>query len=329
MSRGSGTQPSSTQFRAAFHRRLSDRDLHDLHRLTVALKAAGAPAFERFGVVVHLVHFSQGLPERRQADVPPHGVRGGVGRQGQPPPDASARTPRRQRRFERGAQRAAQRKERATSTSEAEKVRAAGASASAEPPGGTSMEHVEAASSVAAQAPASAATTVSTAKQLSHPQQLLQHPDPGEGRMLGLEQPTQAVREKRSAPSTPPRVHGERAHAEESGSPESVVPLPKRAHASSSSLAPPPSCVGTRNPSPTKELIGYPINSPDSDESDLDDTEKIFSDLISEPDRPIFAALKAASRGDSSAQSFLMDKYTRGELSPTMREMMEGMIEDG
>ena len=67
----------------------------------------------------------------------------------------------------------------------------------------------------------------------------------------------------------------------------------------------------------------------DSDESDLEDSEKLISDLISESDRPIFAVLKAASRGDLSAQSFLMDKYTRGELSPTMREMMEGMIEDG
>ena len=197
------------------------------------------------------------------------------------------------------------------------------------------MEHVDTASSVAAQAPASAAMTASTAKQLSHPQQLLQHPDPGEGRMLGLEQPVQAVREKRSAPSTPPRVHGERVHAEDSGSPESVVPLSKRAHSSSSS--PDPQLCVVEDTLSTNELNRIPYQQPpagvsllglhDSDESDSEDNENLISDLISESDRPIYAALKAASLGDLSAQSFLMSKYSRGELSPPMREMMEAMTE--
>ena len=71
-----------------------------------------------------------------------------------------------------------------------------------------------------------------------------------------------------------------------------------------------------------------------SNESDSDSEDDIpcylSSDIcvmISEADRPIYAALKAASMGDQSAQFFLMEKYSKGELSPPMREMMEAMTE--
>ena len=117
------------------------------------------------------------------------------------------------------------------------------------------------------------------------------------------------------------------------------MPLPKRAHASSSSLDPPPSCVGMRIPSPTKEVDKIPyqpkkpgVNHSNESDSDSEDDVPCYlsSDIcvmISEADRPIYAALKAASMGDQSAQFFLMEKYSKDELSPPMREMMEAMTE--
>ena len=71
---------------------------------------------------------------------------------------------------------------------------------------------------VAATASADAAIAAFSALELLHSQQLQQHLSSGESKVLELAQPSQAVKEKRSAPSTPPRVHGEHAHAEDSGS---------------------------------------------------------------------------------------------------------------
>ena len=173
MVKGSASQTTPSPFGAASARRLSKRDLSELVRLTMALKLAGAEAFVRHGVEVHLVHKSLGLPRRRGAgEAPPIGG-DEAGRLDEPTHGTPARTPRRQRRYERGQHRAVQRKQRKTSTSHAESGQSAEQPSSGDRLAGTSMAQADDASVVAATASANAA---SPAQELLHPQQLQQHP---------------------------------------------------------------------------------------------------------------------------------------------------------
>ena len=110
MVHASASRPAPRRAAAAFHRRLSRRDVRDLARLTAALKVAGAPAFERHGVVVHLVHPSSFVDFERAVDVqavqggPAQAADGGCVRPAREP------TPRQQKRRERGQQLAQRRK---------------------------------------------------------------------------------------------------------------------------------------------------------------------------------------------------------------------------
>ena len=112
MAHASAPRPDSRRGAAAFNRRLSRRDVRELAHLTAALKAAGAPAFERYGVVVHLVHplsvveFERPVVAQAAQGVPPPVADGECVR------PARELTPRQRRRRERGQQLAQQRKHR-------------------------------------------------------------------------------------------------------------------------------------------------------------------------------------------------------------------------
>uniref|UniRef100_A0A7S2BV07 Uncharacterized protein n=1 Tax=Haptolina brevifila TaxID=156173 RepID=A0A7S2BV07_9EUKA len=90
---------------AASWRRLSRRDMRDLASLTANLSLAGARAFERYGVLVHLPAAPAEPAYERPAGAPaPSGAAKG-GKHGQQARQAPPRTGRQQRRFERGQRR--------------------------------------------------------------------------------------------------------------------------------------------------------------------------------------------------------------------------------
>ena len=117
MRASSSRAAQTTWFGAASRRRLSSRDLRELVRLTGALQVTNAPAFELYGVVVHLPANQLQVGQERGpgaqgapggAGSPQHADGGGSG---------TGRTARQQKRYERGQRLAQQRNEGRNSSS--------------------------------------------------------------------------------------------------------------------------------------------------------------------------------------------------------------------
>ena len=90
---------------------LSGRDMRELASLTASPRVAGARAFERHGVVVHLhADFAEGAKGRPAGAPAPPGADAG-GAHGQSARQEPTRTTREQWRFERGQRRKEQRKQ--------------------------------------------------------------------------------------------------------------------------------------------------------------------------------------------------------------------------
>ena len=64
---------------AAFSRRLSNREVRDIVRLTTALQVTEAAAFERHGVVVHFTHNNLSSANGRAPGAQAHTGGGGAG----------------------------------------------------------------------------------------------------------------------------------------------------------------------------------------------------------------------------------------------------------
>jgi hypothetical protein len=318
---------------AASRRRLSRRDMRELASLTANLSLAGARAFERYVVVVHLSAVPAEPAEERPAGAPaPTGAADG-GEHGKPARQVPPRTARQQRRFERGQRRKEQRRN-GNNTNSLESTQSCSQEVAAgEPTDAASGRRV--ASSACAISEAVTTEGRSSADAASagsaEQQQQLQHQHTACTSMLpravqlNQQQKRDVSVDGKRGPSTP---------SGESGSSPSR-PVSKRAHVAKALVHdfgsdPCSDSVTGRKP----ELLGSALNS----KAELSSSACCSQDLESDSDRAmdsgdeyqrILDAMKAASEGNEEAHSFLFQLYHSDQMPPELKRLMEELIDNG
>jgi hypothetical protein len=317
----------------AFRRRLGERDVRELAGLAAALKIAGATSFERCGVKVHLVHHSQLLAQER-----PHGDQAqpegaGDGAHGNPAREGVRRTPRQQKRFERGQERAKQRSKQGRGTLSAPDLGSANQPRSEERAEGAFGRRTEsnAAFSGAVQAvtTTAAADAASAGNASQSVQQQLSKADklslvPRAVQLKQQQMLDQAVG-KRGSPATPTKQTAVAAQsspdsAQRPGPKRRMVPVRDASGAPSQKTGRARQCLADPHVESSKEVVMVSVES-SSDSEPNSDSEDDSPDI-----RTLKTALHAARNGSEPAMDFLMTMRMQGRLPPDLAASWDRMV---
>jgi hypothetical protein len=322
----------STAFGAASTRRLSKRDLRELVRLTGALQVTSAPAFERFGVVVHLPANHHQDEQRR-----PPAAQGATGGAASPQHadgvgKGTGRLARHQRRYGRGQQAAQQRKgSKKSNPLECSSGCTQEVSAD-EPSAAASARRTSSFICATSKAETEAACSTADASSAGSAGQQLQPQQPPACTSMVPRAVKLQQQQKRGG-----GVDGKRGPSTPSG--ESAAspsrPEPKRAHVVKAlvhELGSDPCCDSVTGRKP--ELLGSALNSKAEPSSIACCSQDLESDSDREMDsgdeyQRILDAMKAASEGNEEAHSFLFQRYHSDQMPPDLKRLMEELIDNG
>jgi hypothetical protein len=330
MSAPFSSQQQARRATTAFLRRLSERDVRDLARITAALSVAGGKAFERHGVMVHLVHPSQLPAQRRPQGAPlPPGVAGDRARDN-PARNEAGRTARQQKRFERGQERAQQRQKQGRSTLSSSDLGSANELRSEERAEGaygrrreSNLPFAEAAETPeAVAAPDNVSAGNPEQQQLSKADKLSLVP-----RAVQLKQQQmldQAVG-KRGSPATPTKQTAVAAQsspdsAQRPGPKRRMVPVRDASGAPSQKTGRARQCLADPHVESSKEVVMVSVES-SSDSEPNSDSEDDSPDI-----RTLKTALHAARNGSEPAMDFLMTMRMQGRLPPDLAASWDRMV---